>query len=60
MQLKTHLTILCATLLLACTKKDPNQVTINGEITNPVGESINFSNKDTSYATNTNENGTFE
>ena len=59
MKLKTHLTILCATLLLSCTKKDPNQVTISGEITNPVGESVIFSSKDTSYETTANEDGTF-
>lgn len=59
MKLKIHLIILCATLLLACTKKDPNQVTISGEITNPVGESVIFSSKDTSYETTANEDGTF-
>lgn len=59
MKLKTHLIILCATLLLACTKKDPNLVTISGEITNPVGESVIFSSKDTSYETTANEDGTF-
>ena len=43
----------------ACTKKDPNLVTISGEITNPVEESVIFSSKDTSYETTANEDGTF-
>lgn len=59
MKLKTLLTILCTTLLFACTKKDPNLVTISGEITNPIGESVIFSSNDTSFATTTNEDGTF-
>ncbi|MEE2700515.1 MAG: TlpA disulfide reductase family protein [Bacteroidota bacterium] len=59
MKLKTLSTILCALVLFACTKKDPNQVTIKGEITNPVGKSVIFSNKDTSYATTTNRDGSF-
>ena len=41
------------------TKTDTNQVTITGEITNPRGESVAFSNQDTSYSTSANENGTF-
>jgi thiol-disulfide isomerase/thioredoxin len=41
------------------TNTAPNQVTITGEITNPKGESIAFSNQDTSYSTTTNANGTF-
>ena len=41
------------------TKTDPNQVTITGEITNPIGESVSFSNQDTSYSTTANEDGTF-
>ena len=38
---------------------NPNQVTITGEITNPRGESVSFSNQDTTYSTAANENGTF-
>ena len=41
------------------TNTDPNQVTITGEITNPRGESVTFSNQDTSYSTTANVNGTF-
>ena len=41
------------------TNTDPNQVTITGEITNPIGESVSFSNQDTSYSTTANANGTF-
>ena len=40
-------------------KTDPNQVTITGEITNPIGGNVAFSNQDTSYATTGNEDGTF-
>ena len=49
----------CVTLLVACTKTDPNMVTISGNITNPIGESSIFSNQDTSYSTTVNEDGTF-
>jgi len=38
---------------------EPNQVTITGGITNPRGESVTFSNQDTSYSTTVNANGTF-
>ena len=41
------------------TKTESNKVTISGKITNPRGESITFSNQDTSYSTSTNTNGTF-
>ena len=41
------------------TNTDPNQVTITGEITNPRGELVAFSNQDTSYSTTANEDGTF-
>ena len=40
-------------------KTDPSQVTITGEITNPKGELVTFNQKDTSYTTTLNENGTF-
>ena len=59
MNLKNVITIVLATLLFACTKTDPNQVTITGEITNSKGESVIFSNQDTSYSTTANEDGTF-
>ena len=62
MKLKKLITILLTILLLACTKTDPNQVTIAGEITNPKGESVIFSNPDNpdnSYSTTANEDGTF-
>jgi len=41
------------------TTTDENQVTITGKITNPKGESVAFSNQDTSYNTTANANGTF-
>jgi thiol-disulfide isomerase/thioredoxin len=41
------------------TKTDANQVTITGEITNPRGEAVAFSNQDTSYSTTANESGSF-
>ena len=59
MKSKVLFTIALSTLLFACTKTDPNLVTISGEITNPIGESISFSSQDTSYSTTTNEDGTF-
>jgi thiol-disulfide isomerase/thioredoxin len=40
-------------------KKEPNKVTITGKITNPIGESVTFSNQDTSYTTTPNADGTF-
>ena len=59
MTLKDLTPIILATLFFACAKTDPNQVTITGEITNPKGESVIFSNQDTSYSTTANEDGTF-
>ncbi len=59
MKLNVLFTIALSTLLFSCTKTDPNLVTISGKITNPIGESISFSNQDTSYSTTTNEDGTF-
>jgi thiol-disulfide isomerase/thioredoxin len=41
------------------TETDPNQVTITGEITNPKGELVTFSNQDTTYSTTATANGTF-
>jgi hypothetical protein len=60
MKTKILITIAIATLLFACTKTNPNLVTITGKITNPIGESVTFSSNDTSYVTTTNEDGTFE
>ncbi len=48
-----------STLLFACTKTNPNLVTITGKITNPIGESVFFESEDTIYSTTTNDNGTF-
>ena len=59
MKSKILFTIAFSTLFFACTKTDPNLVTITGEITNPIGESVTFSNQDTSYSTTANANGTF-
>ena len=41
------------------TETDPNQVTITGEITNPKGELVTFSNQDTTYSTTATANGSF-
>ena len=59
MNLKNLTTIVFATILFACTKTDPNQVTITGKITNPIGENVAFSSRDTAYSTTANEDGTF-
>jgi len=59
-QILTIILIVAAGIYFAMnTKTDPNQVTITGEITNPIGESVSFSNQDTSYSTTANEDGTF-
>ena len=59
-QILTIVLIVAAGIYFAMnTKTDPNQVTITGEITNPIGESVSFSNQDTSYSTTANEDGTF-
>lgn len=47
-------------MLYACTNSNSNLVTITGEITNPKGESVAFSDRDTSYSTTANEEGLFE
>ena len=52
--------ITLATILFACTRPNPNLVTISGKITNPIGEYVGFNGKDTSYSTSTKEEGTFE
>ena len=59
MKSKILFTIAFSTVFFACTKTDPKLVTITGEITNPIGESVAFSNQDTSYSTTANANGTF-
>jgi len=51
--------VVCIIYFAMNTNTAPNQVTITGEITNPKGESITFSNQDTSYSTTINEDGTF-
>ncbi len=45
--------------IISCTKTDSNTVIIEGTITNPIGESVTFSNQDTSFSTTSNINGTF-
>ena len=59
MNVKNITLIISVTLLITCTKTNPNLVTITGEITNPIGESVIFSNQDTSYSTTVNKNGSF-
>lgn len=60
MKTKYFFTIITiSTLLFACTKINPNLVTITGKITNPIGESVFFESEDTTYSTTTNDNGTF-
>ena len=59
-QILTIVLIVAAGIYFAMnTKTEPNKVTITGEITNPIGESVSFSNQDTSYSTTANANGTF-
>ena len=59
-QILTIVLIVAAGIYFAInTKTEPNKVTITGKITNPKGESVAFSNRDTSYSTTTNANGTF-
>ena len=59
-QILTIVLIVAAGIYLTMnTETDPNQVTITGEITNPIGESVSFNNQDTSYTTTANANGTF-
>ena len=59
-QILTIVLIVAAGIYFAMnTNTDPNKVTITGKITNPKGESVAFSNRDTSYSTTTNANGTF-
>ena len=59
-QILTIVLIVVAGIYFAMnTNTDPNQVIITGEITNPIGESVAFSNQDTSYSTSANANGTF-
>ncbi len=60
MKVKLLIAIISAALLVACTKTNPNLVTITGKITNPQGESASFTGKDTSYVASINEDGTFE
>jgi len=52
--------IASATLLFACTQKDPNQVTVTGKVTNPIGETADFIAADTTFSTNLMDDGTFE
>jgi thiol-disulfide isomerase/thioredoxin len=60
MKTKIISVIVIATILFACTKPNPNLVSITGKITNPLGASVGFIGKDTTYVTNINDNGTFE
>lgn len=53
------LIFISAFFLFACTGNDPNLVTITGEIANPIGESVAFTNSDTSFTTTSDEDGTF-
>ena len=55
MKLKHLFTIALATLLLACTNTNSNQVVISGTITNPKGDTVKIMMKDTSYITTLNE-----
>ena len=57
--LTTVLIIVAGIYLVMNTEADPNQVTITGEITNPKGELVTFSNQDTTYSTTATANGTF-
>ena len=57
--LTTVLIIVAGIYLVMNTETYPNQVTITGEITNPKGELVTFSNQDTTYSTIATANGTF-
>jgi len=61
MKLKEILTIVLIVLagIYFVININSNQVTITGEITNPIGGNVAFSNQDTSYSTTANEDGTF-
>lgn len=59
-QILTIVLIIAAGIYLTMNREtDPNQVTITGEITNPKGELVTFSNQDTTYSTTATANGTF-
>tara|TARA_B100000767_G_scaffold210179_1_gene197147 strand:- start:75 stop:1307 length:1233 start_codon:yes stop_codon:yes gene_type:complete len=59
-QILTIVLIVAAGIYLTMnTETDPNQVTITGEITNPKGELVTFSNQDTTYSTTATANGSF-
>ena len=59
--------ILCFTLIFSCRETNPDQVTITGKITNPIGDEVQFntqvapwsSDRDTTYTATTNKDGSF-
>jgi thiol-disulfide isomerase/thioredoxin len=48
-----------ALMLVGCNTKNPNEVTVSGTITNPINNTVEFFNKDTSFTTTTKEDGSF-
>lgn len=59
--MKKHLLLAAGIALFAtsCTTKNPNEVSISGTITNPVNNTVEFFNKDTSFTATTKEDGSF-
>ena len=61
-EILTILLIVLAGIYFALNKKtetESKRVTITGKITNPIGESVSFSNQDTSFSTTVTKNGDF-
>jgi thiol-disulfide isomerase/thioredoxin len=48
-----------ALMLVGCNTKNPNEVTVSGIITNPINNTVEFFNKDTSFTATTKEDGSF-
>lgn len=59
--MKKHLLVAAGIALFAasCTTKNPNEVSIAGTITNPINNTVEFFNKDTSFTATTKEDGSF-
>jgi hypothetical protein len=60
MKTKLLISLVCTALVINCCKTDSNLVVITGKITNPIGESVFFENRDTIFSTTINESGAFE
>jgi len=60
MKSKLFIFLAIISLFFACKETNPNLVTITGEVSNPIGEAITFTGKDTTFSTTLNEKGIFE